>query len=77
MKARRTREERISDVKEKITWHEQHIQTLKEKLDKLENPPAVKKGKVGMATVVRKAKEQGISAKKLLEMMDTVEKTED
>ena len=73
MKTRRTREERIHDVEEKIEWHENHIKNLKEKLEILKNPPAPKRGKVGMATVVRKAKENGISANQLLEMMNAVD----
>ena len=76
MKSRRTREERIRDVEEKIEWHENHIKNLKEKLEILKNPPAPKRGKIGMATVVRKAKENGISANQLLEMMDAVDKTD-
>ena len=76
MKSRRTREERIRDVEEKIEWHESHIKNLKEKIEILKNPPAPKRGKIGMATVVRKAKEHGISANQLLEMMDAVDKTD-
>ncbi len=75
MKKARTREERIAEVEKSIAWHEHHLAALKEKLDKLQNPPPPVRGKVGMATVVRKAKEQGISAKQLLEMMKHLEES--
>ncbi len=75
MKKARTREERIAEVERSIAWHEHHLAALKEKLDKLQNPPPPARGKVGMATVVRKAKEQGISAKQLLEMMEHLEES--
>ena len=74
MKKTRTREERIAEVEKSIAWHEDHLVTLRKKLDLLKNPPPPAQGKVGMATVVRKAKEQGITAKQLLEMMDHLEK---
>lgn len=74
MKKTRTREERIAEVEKSIAWHEDHLVVLRKKLDLLKNPPPPAQGKVGMATVVRKAKEQGITAKQLLEMMDHLEK---
>lgn len=74
MKKTRTREERIAEVEKSIAWHEEHLVALRKKLDLLKNPPPPAQGKVGMATVVRKAKEQGITAKQLLEMMDHLEK---
>lgn len=76
MNKARTREERIAEVEKSIAWHEHHLAVLKEKLDKLQNPPSPIRRKVGMATVVRKAKEQGIDAKQLLEMIENIEKSD-
>lgn len=76
MKKTRTREERIAEVEKSIAWHKAHIEALEKKLDLLKNPPPPAQGKIGMATVVRKAKEQGITAKQLLEMMDHLGKSD-
>lgn len=72
MKNSRSREEKITEVEKSIAWHEHHLVILREKLERLQNPPPPARGKVGMATVVRKAKEQGISAKQLLEIVENI-----
>lgn len=75
MRKARTHEERIAEIEKSIAWHEHHITALKEKLEKMQNPQPRARGKVGMATVVRKAKEQGVSATQLLEMMEHLEES--
>lgn len=76
MKRVHSREEKMAEIQKSIDWHKSHIGTLEKKLELLKNPPQRAKGKVGMATVVKKAKEQGVSAKQLLEMIDSLEKSD-
>ena len=64
--------ERIQEYENTIKFHEDAISKLRAKIEKLQNPTP-RRGRVGMATVLKKAKEAGISPDQLLQMIQEKE----
>lgn len=69
-RVRRSVEDRVAELDRKIAKYEDLVAKLKAKKEAALNPSKPKATRVGMATVMRKAKEQGVSAQKLLEMLN-------
>ena len=64
----RTKEERIADLDAKIEYHKKAIASLEDK-KKAILTPKTRKGRVGMSSVVRLAKEKGLSAEEIIEKL--------
>lgn len=76
MSEKRTRvmrpaEERIKEIDAAIAKHEANIAALKAKRERILNPKPRSGGKVGISTVIKKAKELGLSPEEMLEKLTT------
>ena len=65
VKARMTVEEKVAELDRKIQGHEQNIETLKAKKERLLNPPTRTRRKGSVSSVLKKAKEMGMSAEEI------------
>jgi len=61
---RRTKQEIIASIDEKIQYHKEHIATLEEKKERLLNPPVKEKS---MAQVIKEIKEKGFTKEQIAE----------
>lgn len=63
-------EERIAVIDKAIAKHQANIVALEAKKKKLQFPSKRRGGKIGMATVIKKAKELGLTPEQILEKLD-------
>lgn len=67
---RRTTEERIKKLDSTISRHYANIKTLEEQKHRLLNPAPRGSNRIGLSTVLKKAKELGMTPKEMLEKLD-------
>lgn len=65
----RPAEERLKEIDAAIAKHEANIATLKAKRERILNPKPRSGGKVGIATVIKKAKELGMTPEQMMEKL--------
>ncbi len=66
---RRSKEERIADIEARIEAHKQNIASLEAKKQAILNPKS-RKAAITMNAVLKKAKEQGLSAKEIAKKLN-------
>lgn len=64
-RTRRTKEERIKPLEEKIAYHQKCIDALKAKIDEIKNPPENQ-----YKELLKVAKSKGITVDKLMEFIE-------
>lgn len=64
----RTKEERAAELDTKIEYHKKAIASLEAKKEAILSPK-VRKGRVGISSVVRLAKEKGLSPEDMLKKL--------
>lgn len=70
---RRSVEERVAEVEQKIAYHEEHLKVLNQKKQDLLNPTK-KTRKASMKQVTEKIKESGLSPDELLALINKATK---
>lgn len=69
-KIHRPLDERVAEIDAKIVKYEDLVIRLKEKREKLLTQKPKHRGKVGMATAIKKAKEYDITPQQLIELIE-------
>ena len=68
-RTRRSKDEILAEIDEKILTHKKNIASLEEKKKALLNPKA-RKTALSMSSILKKAKEKGLSAKEIAKRLD-------
>lgn len=64
----RSKEERLAEIEKKITYHKAAITALEAKRDSILNPPK-RKTRVGVGSVLKRAKEAGMTPQEMAEKL--------